>query len=217
MVLFLLSLSGFCWTIVYIQLICLGFKEKTYGMPFVALALNFAWEAFYSYIGLKYYFTSIQTWITLIWLILDTLVVFTYLIYGKKYFPKHCSKEYFAPWTLIIFLMSFVLQYFFFIQFGDLGKVYSAFLQNLIMSILFINMLVHRSDFKGQDLTIAINKWIGTLAPTILFGAIYGNNLALVIGIFCSVFDLIYIYFIKNIKKLRLTLSKSSSTSKLNK
>lgn len=214
MVLFLLLLSGFCWTIVYIQLIHLGFKEKTYGMPFVALALNFSWEVFYSYIGLKYNFTSIETWIILIWLILDALIVLTYFMYGKKYFPAHCSKKYFLPWTIIIFFMSFVLQYFFFIEFGSIGQVYSAFLQNLIMSILFINMLVQRSDLKGQNLSIAINKWIGTLAPTLLFGVIYGNKLVLALGIFCSIFDLLYIYFFNDIKKVRFKLSISSSSSK---
>lgn len=210
MILFLLLLSGFCWTIVYLKLIISGFKEKTYGMPFIALTLNFSWEVIYSYFNLiNHDYTSLQTWITLIWLFLDIFIIFTYFLYGKSYFPPYCNREYFIPWTLLIFLMSFVLQYFFIIEFGDSGQVYSAFLQNLIMSILFINMLVHRNDLKGQYLVIAINKWIGTLAPTILFGFIYGNRLALVIGVFCSVFDLIYIYFLNSLKRF-----KSSHTPK---
>lgn len=216
-ILFLLLLSGFCWTITYIQLIFLGFKEKTYGMPFIALALNFSWEFLYSYIGLKYYFFSVQTWITLVWLVLDILIVVTYLNYGKKYFPKHCSTKYFAPWTLIIFVMCFVLQFIFYIQFGDLGKVYSGFLQNLIMSVLFICMLVNRNDLRGQDLIVAISKWIGTLSPTLLFGVIYGNKFALTFGLFCSLFDLIYISLLKNVKKLHFNILKSYPTSKVNK
>ena len=214
MALFLLLLSGICWIIVYIQLIVLGLKNKTYGMPFVALALNFSWEALHSYIDLKSNLTNIQTWITLIWLLLDIVIVYTYLRYGKKYFPKHTSKEYFMPWTTIIFLMSFVIQYYFIVEFGDLGKLYSAFLQNLIMSILFINMLVNRMDAKAQNLTIALNKWICTLAPTILFGVIGGNKLVLVLGIFCSVFDILYIYFLNNIKRISSNHSKSSTISK---
>jgi hypothetical protein len=205
----LILLSGICWTIVYIELILLGFKEKTYGMPFIALALNFTWEALYSYIGLKNDISNIQTWIILIWFLLDAIIVCTYLIYGKKYFPKQSSKEYFMPWTIIIFLMSFILQYCFVIEFGDISKVYSAFIQNLIMSILFINMLVQRTDTKGQNLTIAINKWIGTLAPTILFGIIGGNKLILVIGIFCSIFDILYIYFLNSVRKSSLNRLKS--------
>jgi len=197
----LILLGGICWTIVYIELIFWGFKEKAYGMPFIALALNFTWEALHSYLGLKNDISNIQTWIILIWFILDTVIVCTYLIYGKKYFPKQSSKLYFMPWTIIIFLMSFVLQYCFVLEFGNLGKVYSAFIQNLIMSILFINMIVNRTTTAGQSLTIAINKWIGTLAFTILFGVIGGSKLILAIGIFCSVFDILYIYFLNSVKK----------------
>ena len=67
------------------------------------------------------------------------------------------------------------------------------------MSILFIGMLVKRGSREGQSLGIAVNKWIGTLAPTILFGVLgdggfpHGSFLILTVGIFCSVFDLIYI------------------------
>lgn len=201
MVLFLLLLSGICWSIVYIELVYLGFKDKTYGMPFIALALNFAWEVIHSYIGFNNSPGNIQNYITLIWLILDIGVVYTYLIYGKNFFQNNISKRYFIPWTMLICLMAFVLEYYFVVEFGDLGELYSAFLQNLIMSILFIHLLVTRTDTKGQNLTIAINKWIGTLAPTILFGIIAGNKLLLVIGIFCSVFDILYIYFLNAAKK----------------
>jgi len=197
----LILLGGICWTMVYIELIFLGFKEKTYGMPFIALALNFTWEALHSYLGLKNDISNIQTWIILIWFILDTVIVCTYLIYGKKYFPKQSSKLYFTPWTIIIFLMSFVLQYCFIIEFGNIGKMYSAFIQNLIMSILFINMIVNRTTTAGQSLTIAINKCIGTLALTILFGVIGGSKLILALGIFCSVFDILYIYFLNSVKR----------------
>lgn len=214
MELFLLLLTGICWTIVYLHLIHLGFKEKTYGMPFIALALNFAWEALHSYINLKTNPMSIETWIILVWLFLDFFIVCTYLMYGKKYFPKHTSTEYFMPWTIIIFIMSFILNYFFIVEFKELGKVYSAFMQNLIMSILFIKLLICRSDLKGQSLTIAINKWIGTLAPTILLGVIGGNKLVLVLGVFCSIFDIIYIYFF-NILRKSSNFMRSSTSSNL--
>lgn len=203
MIIFLSLLTGFFWIVVYINLIYLGFKEKTYGMPFVALALNFSWEIIYSYIGLKYNLTSIETWAIFIWFILDIFIIFTYFLYGEKYFPPHCSNNYFWPWTIIIFIMSFTLQYFFFVEFGNIGQLYSAFLQNLVMSILFIIMLVYRSDINGQNLTIAICKCIGTLLPTISFGIIKENRLILILGIFCFIFDLAYIYFLYNIKKVK--------------
>jgi hypothetical protein len=52
------------------------------------------------------------------------------------------------------------------------GGSFSAFLQNLIMSILFIAMFIQRGGDEGQNLTIAINKFIGTVTPTILAGII---------------------------------------------
>lgn len=106
MVLFLLLVCGFCWSIVYVKLIHLGFRYKACGIPFIALALNFAWESVNSYFDLKDNILNITTYITLIWLCLDILVILTYLLYGKRYFPKHTNKEYFWPWTLIIFIMS---------------------------------------------------------------------------------------------------------------
>jgi hypothetical protein len=61
-----------------------------------------------------------------------------------------------------------------------------------------ITMLAGRGKREGQSLSIAINKWIGTLAPTILYGLIgeggfpRGSFLILVAGVL-SIFDLIYI------------------------
>jgi hypothetical protein len=54
-------------------------------------------------------------------------------------------------------------------------------------------MFVARRGSRGQNLLIAVAKWIGTLAPTILFGVIESSPFILGLGILCSVFDLIYI------------------------
>jgi hypothetical protein len=119
--------------------------------------------------------------------------------------------------------MAFILQYGFMKQFGDatgpyiekfsnligagLGAWYSAFIQNLIMSILFIQMLYTRRNSKGQNQLIAVSKWIGTLAPTIMFGVILENRLVLMLGIFCSIFDLIYIWALRKFSKEGLIVS----------
>jgi hypothetical protein len=66
-------------------------------------------------------------------------------------------------------------------------------------------MLVTRNNLKGQNLAIGINKWIGTLAPTILYGVIYEYKLILILGLFCSLFDMLYIYFLYHIKKITST------------
>jgi len=215
MELFLSLLGGVCWIIAYIQLIYVGFKDKTYGMPVFALALNFVWEALYSYITLKGDLLSMQGWIVLIWFLLDIGIVYTYLRYGRKEFPKDIDTKYFLPWTIIIFLMSGIFQYSFLLEFADLASWYSAFISNLIMSAAFINMLYIRKSTKGQNLCIAISKWIGTLAMTILFGIIYDNQLVFILGIFCSVFDNIYIYYLNITMKASDSVKQSRGCSKV--
>ena len=61
------------------------------------------------------------------------------------------------------------------------------------MSGLFIAMFVARRGLRGQTLTIAVGKWIGTLAATILYGVIESSPFILGLGIMCSVFDIVYI------------------------
>jgi hypothetical protein len=66
-------------------------------------------------------------------------------------------------------------------------------LQNLLMSVLFIAMFVARRWPRGQSIVIAVAKWIGTLAPTFLFGVLAGSAFIVGVGLLCSVFDLAYI------------------------
>jgi hypothetical protein len=61
------------------------------------------------------------------------------------------------------------------------------------MSGLFIAMFVGRRGPQGQSMTIAIAKWIGTAAPTIIFGVHEGCAFILTIGSLCLVFDVAHI------------------------
>jgi hypothetical protein len=135
-----------------------------------------------------------------VWFAFDIGILFTYFKYGRKYFPKNLPGSAFVGWSLLGLVTAFAVQFAFIKEFGvAVGAGYSAFLQNLLMSVLFIDMLVQRGSREGQSLTIAVNKWLGTLAPTIQFGIIgnggfpNGSFLILILGILCSVFDLIYL------------------------
>jgi len=215
--LILTLISGTAWTVVYISLIRTGFRDKAYGMPLFALALNLAWEAIYTVYGFKTDITNIQTWVNLVWCMFDIAILYTYIKYGMEDFKKYADEKFFMPWTILVFIMAFILQYGFLTGFPEadapglnsclyfvnprLGCWYSAFIQNLIMSVLFINMLALRKSTRGQNLTIGVSKWIGTLAPTITFGCLFGNSLILILGLFCSVFDLIYIRMLMQYRK----------------
>jgi len=95
------------------------------------------------------------------------VIVYTYFKYGRKYFPKD-KQHYFVPWSPAAFVAGFLVIYFAYYEFPDFwGARYTAFAQNLMMSVLFISMLVRRDNVDGQSMYIAIFKMLGTLAPTI--------------------------------------------------
>ena len=193
MELFLTIASGLAWTIVYIEAIRLGFKYKTYAMPVAALGLNIAWETIYGVHGLIGA-VSAQSIINVLWAAADVVIVYTFFRFGRAELPKFVTRSLFIGWGIVIFGTSYALQALFIGQFGWTdGARYSAFLQNLLMSGLFIALLVARRGTRGQSLVIAIAKWLGTLAPTILIGVLGNLPFILWIGLLCSVFDLVYI------------------------
>jgi len=194
MVLAMTLLSGVAWTVVYVFAIRIGFQQRTYAIPAAALALNIAWETIYASRGLATADFSVQTFVNLAWAVADVLIVYTYLRYGRRELPAFVSRPMFVGWSILIFTTAYIVQWLFVIEFGwvDAPK-YAAFLQNLLMSILFIAIFVARRGPRGQSIVIAVAKWIGTLAPTIAFGALAGSMFILGLGILCSIFDLAYL------------------------
>jgi hypothetical protein len=189
-------LSGVAWTIVYVEAIRLGFAQRTYAIPIAALGLNISWEWTYTVIDLANDPQQAQTWINFAWALADTVILYTYFRFGRKELPAFVTRPLFAVWGLCVVVTSLVVQWLFIAEFGLDGHAapsYSAFLQNLLMSGLFIAMFISRRGGHGQTLLIAIAKWIGTLAPTLLLGAIGHSPFLLWIGLLCSVFDLTYI------------------------
>lgn len=193
MVSFLTLISGIAWTIVYAESIRVGFRDKTYAMPIAALALNIAWESTYAVHDLMTHM-GIQAIVNLIWALADLAIVFTFFKFGRAELPTFVTRRMFAAWGILIFSASHVVQWLFLAEFGaHNASRYSAFLQNALMSGLFVQMVISRRGLRGQRLTIALAKWLGTLAPTILLGVIEGSRFILGLGILCSVFDLVYI------------------------
>lgn len=210
MSMFLLLFSGVAWSIVYIDSIRIGFKDKTYAMPLWALGLNIAWEMLQSIFGFIQLGVGAQICVNTVWAIFDIFLLVTFFKYGYKHFPKTFSKNQFYAWGIFVVAVSFVIQYMFVVEFplSD-GASYAAYIQNVIMSVLFISMLVQRGSSEGQTKLIAYAKFLGTVAPTILIGLIGGedpfngapSSFVFVLGIVCAVLDIIYIIMLTEKQK----------------
>lgn len=185
--------SGVAWTVVYVEAIRVGLRDRTYAMPVAALALNFAWETTYAVDELRGGLSP-QGVVNVVWAAADTVIIWTYLRYGRAELPRFVTRPLFAAWSGLLFASAFAVQWLFLAHFGTHDATrYSAFLQNLLMSGLFISLYAARNGPRGQSLLIAVAKWIGTLAPTVLFGVLERSGFVLGLGVLCSVFDLAYI------------------------
>ena len=81
----LIVISGICWSIVYVDSIRIGFKQKTYAMPLFALGLNIVWEGLYAFTDI-FVRQSIgaQAIANACWFLLDCVIVYTYFKFGKS-------------------------------------------------------------------------------------------------------------------------------------
>ncbi|GAB2747599.1 transmembrane-type terpene cyclase [Sinomonas soli] len=186
-------LSGIAWTIVYAAAIRIGFVQRTYAIPAAALMLNIAWEGLYAVLDLSGN-PGLQGYVNLVWACADVAILFTFFRFGFAEFSDRIGRVAFTVGGIGLLAVSLAVQLLFLAEFGRAhGAVYSAFLQNLLMSGLFIAMFVARRGARGQSLTIAVAKWLGTLAPTVQFGLLSHAGFVLGVGLLCSALDLTYI------------------------
>jgi hypothetical protein len=192
----ILLAGGIFWILTYIFIISKGFKDKTYGMPLIALCANISWEFIFSFI---FPHTPPQLFINYLWFGLDIIIVIQFLKYGKNEFSDLSSSKLYTLFTFLI-VSEFGIIIISSITIGEFKGVYSAFGQNLLMSILFIIMLFKRNSLRGQSFYIAIFKMFGTGLSSLhyyLYEPISQSSFilpSLFISIF--VFDIVYIYLI---------------------
>lgn len=190
----LIALGGICWTITYILIIVKGFKDKTYGMPAAALVGNITWEFLYSF---KYIPPDIQFYNNLVWFSFDLVILYQLFRYWKtdlSYIPA----KIFHPSMILFLLIGLMIHYFIAKEFTPAnGAAYSGFGQNVLVSILFPFMLFRRRSLRGQSVSIALLKLIGTLGPAAAFYFfpvdLAGSKLMAFMFVIIFIFDLIYL------------------------
>lgn len=207
--LILVGVSGICWTIVYIELIRNGFKDKACGMPLFALGLNIVWEFLYSVDGffISQKFIQIQNAADMVWALCDVAILVCWFRYGKQYLPDN-AKKYFIPYSILALVVCIGMQLAFYLncETATEASIYSAFAQNVAMSVMFLAALFQRNSTKGFSLLGAVCKCIGTLTPTI-WGCVEIGGIhpyIFICGTLCFVVDIIYICFFRIAERAKI-------------
>jgi hypothetical protein len=157
--------SGVLWTLAYLLMIQRGFLDRTYGMPLVALCANLSWEFIFSFV---YPHDLPQRAVNVVWFSFDLVILFQLLLYGPREFADLPRRAFYAVLALAL-AASFGAVLAVTLEFDDLDGVYSAFGQNLMMSVLFIAMLRSRGSLRGQSVGIALLKLGGTALASFAF------------------------------------------------
>lgn len=192
--------SGIFWTITYLLIIRRSIRDQIVGLPMVALCMNAAWEFIFSFVLPS---RKPQIYINYAWFFLDLVIIFQYFKLNKLEFSKYLPANFFYPAFCSILVVSFFNMLFLTYDFGfTKGIYYSAFEINLVMSVLFIYMLLSRDSTKGQSISIAITKMIGTACASIVgFLSLPPSMLLNFLYLAILLFDGVYVFLLY--KKLR--------------
>ena len=106
------------WLGAYALILYHAFKEKTYGVPVVAMCGNIAWEFIFGlnrFPACPVYWAdcspTLMTTLTLMAALMDAVILFTVLYFGRHQFKGPFWLRYFIPLTLAGVAFSFVLQH----------------------------------------------------------------------------------------------------------
>jgi hypothetical protein len=153
-------LGDVLWLVAYILIIRQGFKDRTYGVPMLCVALNFSWEFIYA-VQFPFPNKIIET-LRWAWLLTDAVIVYQFFRYGRDSQTVPLIKQYFFPISIAMFASTYLAQLTFHYSFSDsLGGV-DAYMINLVMSILFIFMYFNRPGLQGISRGAAWAKMLGT-------------------------------------------------------
>ncbi|MCI0395500.1 MAG: hypothetical protein L0322_11245 [Chloroflexi bacterium] len=205
------ALIGF-WLPAYVLVIWHGFKEKTYGMPIVAMCGNWPWEIM---LGAGMVRACPIAWeacpqpliqgLNAGAAVLDAFIVYTIFKFGRDKFSDSLMRRYYYPILIFGLVSSAAIQYTATVELGfpnifdlaiggqtpdylplqDQGGPLTAFGLTLLAGVLFITMLRQRDSLEGQSFYIALFMLLGNFFAYLflfLLGEIIGVITVLYVG-----------------------------------
>lgn len=154
-------ICAFFWISTYLLIIRRGTKDRLPAMPLSAFALNICWEFIFSFVYMPEDPRVLVAWGTCF--VLDAVILIQVYRFGRLDFPHPGVRRRWTAILLLSLVSAFVVLMGFTAQFGDRLGWFTGFLQNLLMSVLFVAMIVRRDSIEGQSLYIALGKFLGTL------------------------------------------------------
>jgi hypothetical protein len=197
--------GGIFWLIAYVLMIRKGFQDSSYGIPLLAIMLNFTWEIIYTTI----YAPSdrAEMWMRLIWLIADVPNVWLLVRFGRA----NQKIPYIRTHYYVVLGATFVLCFVGHLCYRDVGAymggTQSAYIINYVMSVLFVFLYFDRPDAKGLSYGGAWTKMLGTACISLANIPLWPQDphaprfFLYYLFAACFVFDVFYIFLLRQARQ----------------
>ncbi|MFD7663757.1 hypothetical protein [Streptomyces sp. NPDC059788] len=163
-----LGATGVLWATTYILIVKVSFRDRSYGMPLVALCGNISWEFQYAFV---HPYDSLQRWACVTWFLFNLVILATALRFGPSHFPVIPARRAFYPAFAAVLVLAYLGIHLLARYLEHGAGVYTGFAQTFLMSGLFLSMLLSRRSLRGQSLAIAYVKMAGTLCASVAYYA----------------------------------------------
>jgi len=154
------------WIVAYLLIYTKARRDRTYGLPLLAICLNFSWEFLAVFVWPNP--VALWRWFDRLWLGFDLLLVWQLLTSGRREMLIPEVRRFFFPMLAMLTAGAIALEHTFVMTYFDRLGLVAAFSINLVMSALFIPFFfARRSDLRGLSLPAAWCKMLGTLGTAI--------------------------------------------------
>ena len=202
-----LALGGVFWALAYLLCIQVGERLRTSLFPVPLILLNITWEFVYATHDLFSGFWS-EGVVSLVWFLIDARLLLVFLKHGEKGWARFESRASRCWMVSVGAVLALVIQLTLLFSFGGrpegYSAIYSAYVQNVLMSVVFLWLIMHagsrglipgRKECGGKVLAFGMCKLVGTLLPTLVFWLEYDIAFVKVAGGLCLVMDICFCLF----------------------
>ncbi len=182
----LLELSGMLlWLITYILIIKRAARDRTYGLPLLAICLNFTWELYLAFVCpysqacreassdcLCPRSAGLVLWIERAWFLIDIVILYQLLRHGKEAQVIPEVKRHFHLIVILCLVLALIGHATFISYHHDLDGFEDAWFVNITMSGLFVVLALQRRDSRGLSYAAGWTRLIGNalLAMSLVLG-----------------------------------------------
>lgn len=203
----ILALAGsIFWLIAYVLMIRKGFQDSSYGIPLLAIMLNFTWEIIYTTIYPPG--NRAEMWMRLIWLIADVPNVWLLVRFGRASQKIPYIRAHYYVALAGTFVLCFVGHLCYRDVGAYMGGTQSAYIINYVMSVLFVFLYFDRPDGKGLSYGGAWTKMLGTACISLANVPLWPQDpraprlFLYYLFAACFLFDVFYIFLLRKGREL---------------